>query len=63
MEEELNERQPRWKTTLMEDNLKGRQPLWKMTLMENNLKGRGSQGTVSYVYMEVNLFGSLTESR
>ena len=37
MEDNLNGRQPQWKTTSMEDNLNGRQPQWKMTSMEDNL--------------------------
>ena len=31
MEDDLNKRQPLWKTTSMEDNLNGRQPQWKTT--------------------------------
>ena len=34
MEDDLNGRQPLWKTTSMEDNLNRRQPQWKMTSME-----------------------------
>ena len=34
MEEKLNGRQPKWKTTSMGDNLNGRQPYWKKTLMK-----------------------------
>ena len=34
MEDNLNGRQPKWKTTSMGDNLKGRQPYWKKTLMK-----------------------------
>ena len=37
MEDDLNGRQPLWKTTSMEDNLNGRQPHWKTTSMEDNL--------------------------
>ena len=33
MEDNLNGRQPQWKTTSMEDNLNGRQSQWKMTLI------------------------------
>ena len=33
MEDDLNGRQPLWKTTSMEDNLNGRQPQWKTTSM------------------------------
>ena len=29
MEEDLNGRQPQWKTASMEDSLNGRQPQWK----------------------------------
>ena len=31
MEDDLNERQPQWKTISKEDNINGRQPQWKMT--------------------------------
>ena len=34
MEDDLNGRQPLWKTTSMEDNLNGRQPQW-----EKNVNG------------------------
>ena len=37
MEDNLNGRQPQWKTTSMEDNFIGRQPQWKTTSMEDNL--------------------------
>ena len=52
MEDNLNGRQPQWKTTLMEDgepqwkmttiedDHNGRQPQWKTTSMEDNLNGR-----------------------
>ena len=39
MEEDLNGRQPKWKTTSMEDDLNGRHPQLKMTSMEDNLNG------------------------
>ena len=62
MEEELNERQPRWKTTLMEDNLKGRRPQWKTTSIEDNLYGRLPQlkttkSNLFYLHLyEINIY-------
>ena len=38
MEDNLNWRQPQFKTNSMEDNLNGRRPQWKMTSMEEDLK-------------------------
>ena len=43
MKDNLNGRQPKWKTTLMEDDLNGRQPQWKMTIMEDDHNGRQPQ--------------------
>ena len=44
MEENLNGRQPQWKTTSMEDdlenNLNGRRPKWRTTLIEDDINGR-----------------------
>ena len=37
MEDNLNERQPQWKTTSREDNINGRKPQWKATSMEDNI--------------------------
>ena len=54
-EEDLNGKQPQWKTTsmedggpqlngtLMEDDHNGRRPQWKTTSMEVNLYGRQTQ--------------------
>ena len=51
MEDDLNERRPRWKTASMEDNFNGRRrtsieqdlhgrwPQWKMTTLEEDLNG------------------------
>ena len=39
----LNGRQPQWKTTSMEDNLNGRELQWKMISMEDGLNGRQPQ--------------------
>ena len=39
MEDDLNERQPQWKTTSMEDNLNGRRAQWKTSSMEDDIKG------------------------
>ena len=36
MEDDLNGRDPQWKTNSMEDNLNGRQPQWKTTKMEED---------------------------
>ena len=33
MEDNLNGRQPIWRTTSMEDDINGRQPQWKMTTL------------------------------
>ena len=38
MEDDLNERQPQWKTTLTEDTLNGRRTQWKTTPMEDKIK-------------------------
>ena len=40
MEENLNERQPQWKTTSLEVNINERQPQWKTTSMVDNINGR-----------------------
>ena len=51
MDDDLNGRQPQWKTTSIEDELKrrsplleedlnGRRPHWKKSLMEDKLDGR-----------------------
>ena len=40
MEDNLNERQPQWKMTLMENNLNGRPPQWKTTSMKDHLNAR-----------------------
>ena len=40
MEDDLNGRQPLWKTTSMEDNLNGRQPQWKTTSMGKKCQWR-----------------------
>ena len=36
MEDNLNGRQPQWKTTSMEDDLNGRLPQWMTTSMEED---------------------------
>ena len=38
MEDELNERQPQWKTTSLKDDLNGRRPQWKTISMEDDIK-------------------------
>ena len=43
MEDDLNGRWSKWKTTLMEENLIGRRPQWQTTSMEDDLNGRWSQ--------------------
>ena len=43
MEDNLNGRQPQWKTTSMEDNLNKRRPEWKTKSMEDELNGRQPQ--------------------
>ena len=43
MEDDLNGRRSKWKTTTMEDDLNGRRPQWKMTSMEDDLNGRQSK--------------------
>ena len=43
MEDDLNGRQPQWKTTSIEDDHNGRQPQWKTTSMEDDLNGRRLQ--------------------
>ena len=40
MEDDLNGREPQWKTTSIEDDQTGRQPQWKTTSMEDGLNGR-----------------------
>ena len=43
MEDDLNGRQPQWKTTSIEDNLNERRPEWKTKSMEDDLNGRQTQ--------------------
>jgi len=38
MEDNLNGRQPQWKTTSMKDDLNGRQTQWNRTSMEDDIK-------------------------
>ena len=40
MEDDLNGRQPQWKTTSIEDNLNERQPQWKTTSMGKKCQWR-----------------------
>ena len=40
MQDNLNARQPLWKTTSMEDNLNGRKPQWQLTSMEKKCQWR-----------------------
>ena len=37
MEDDLNGRQPQWKTTLKKDDFNGRRPQWKIPSMEEYL--------------------------
>ena len=43
MENDLNERQPKWKMTSKEFDINGRRPQWKTISMENNLYGEWPQ--------------------
>ena len=43
MEDDLNGRQPQWKTTTMEDDHNERRPQMKTTSIEDELNGRRSQ--------------------
>ena len=43
MQDDLNGRQPHWKTTSMEDDYIGGQPQWKMTTIEDDLNLRCPQ--------------------
>ena len=38
MEDNINGRQPQWKTTSMEADLNGMKPQWRTTSMEEDLK-------------------------
>ena len=47
MEDDFNGIWPQWKTISMEDNLHARQPQWKTTSMEDDLHGRWLQWKTS----------------
>ena len=49
MEDDLNGRRPRWKTTSMEDDHNGKWPQWKTTLREDDLKGRMNASMEEYL--------------
>jgi hypothetical protein len=55
VEDNLNERQPQWKTTSMEDDLNGRRPQWKTTSMEDDLNGRRPQWKTTSMEEDFNI--------
>ena len=65
MEDDLNGRQPQWKTTSMEDDLNGRQPQWKTTSMEDDLNGRRHQVKIIHKSSIISIVGatSLAQER
>ena len=58
MQDDLNGRQPQWKTTSMEDKLNGKKPQWTMTSLEDEMNGRQPQKKMTILACLVSQFCS-----